>query len=45
MYSCCTSCFGDAYSHFWEAISKTSKTHNLLIQYPNDTYFSALESS
>jgi hypothetical protein len=28
-----------------EAIYETSKIHNLFIQYPNDTYFSALESS
>jgi hypothetical protein len=30
---------------FGEAIIETSKIHNLFIQYPNDTYFSALESS
>jgi hypothetical protein len=27
-----------------EAIHQTSKVHNLFIQYPNKTYFSALES-
>jgi hypothetical protein len=30
---------------FGEAIIETSKIHNLFIQYPNNTYFSALESS
>jgi hypothetical protein len=29
---------------FGEAILQTSKIHNLLIQYTNNTYFSALES-
>jgi hypothetical protein len=29
---------------FEEAIFKTSKIHNLFIHYPNNTYFSALES-
>jgi hypothetical protein len=33
--------FGE-YLRFGEAIIKTSKIHNLLIQYPNNTYFSAL---
>jgi hypothetical protein len=30
---------------FGEAILKTSKIQNLLIQYPNNTYLNALESS
>jgi hypothetical protein len=30
---------------FGEAIIETSKTHNLFIQYPNNTYFSMLEFS
>jgi hypothetical protein len=30
---------------FGEAINKTSKIHNLFIQYPNNTCFSVLESS
>jgi hypothetical protein len=30
---------------FGEAILKTSKIHNSFIQYPNNTYFSVLESS
>jgi hypothetical protein len=30
---------------FGQAILQTSKIHNLFIQYPNYTYFSALESS
>jgi hypothetical protein len=30
---------------FGKAIIKTLKIHNLLTQYPNNTYFSALESS
>jgi hypothetical protein len=29
---------------FEEAIIKTSRIHNLLIQYPDNKYFSALES-
>jgi hypothetical protein len=29
---------------FEEAILKTSKLHNLFIQYPNNTYFIMLES-
>jgi hypothetical protein len=28
-----------------KAMTKTSKIHNLFIQYPNNTYFNALESS
>jgi hypothetical protein len=36
--------FNIAYSYFWRAIIKTSKIHNLLIQYQNNTYFNALES-
>jgi hypothetical protein len=31
--------------NFGEAIIKTSKIHNLLTQYPNNTYFSVLKSS
>jgi hypothetical protein len=34
-----------AYSRFWEVVIETSKIHNLFIQYPNNTYFIALESS
>jgi hypothetical protein len=30
---------------FGEAIIETSKIHNLFIRYPNNTYFSTLESS
>jgi hypothetical protein len=30
---------------FEKAIIETSKIHNLFIQYPNNAYFSALESS
>jgi hypothetical protein len=30
---------------FGEAIIETLKIHNLFIQYPNNTYFSVLESS
>jgi hypothetical protein len=30
---------------FGKAIIETSKIHNLFIQYPNNAYFSALESS
>jgi hypothetical protein len=30
---------------FGEAIIKTSKFHNLFIQHPHNTHFSALESS
>jgi hypothetical protein len=30
---------------FGEAILQTSKIHKLFIQYPNNTYFSALKSS
>jgi hypothetical protein len=30
---------------FGEDILQTSKIHNLFIQYPNNTYFNALESS
>jgi hypothetical protein len=30
---------------FGEAILQTSKIHNLFIQYPNNTYFNAWESS
>jgi hypothetical protein len=37
--------FGIAYLRFWEAIIETSKIHNLFIQYPNNKYFSVLESS
>jgi hypothetical protein len=29
---------------FGEAILQTLKIHNLFIKYPNNTYFSALES-
>jgi hypothetical protein len=30
---------------FGEAILQTSKIHNLFIQYPNNTFFNAMESS
>jgi hypothetical protein len=34
------------YTHaFGQAIIETSNIHNLFIQYPNNTYFSVLESS
>jgi hypothetical protein len=49
IYSYCRSCWIMVLvlpTHaFEEAIIETSKIHNLFIQYPNNTYFSALESS
>jgi hypothetical protein len=49
MYSYCRSCWITVLvlpTHaFGEAIIETSKIHNLFIQYPNSTHFSALESS
>jgi hypothetical protein len=37
---------GDALTYvFGEAIIEISNIHNLFIQYPNNTYFSAMESS
>jgi hypothetical protein len=48
MYSYCRSCWITVLvlpTHtFGEAIIETSRIHNLFIQYPNITYFSALES-
>jgi hypothetical protein len=37
--------FSTAYHVFGEAIIETSKIRNLFIEYPNNTYFSALEFS
>jgi hypothetical protein len=49
MYRSCRSCWITVLilpTHvFGEAIIETSKIHNLVIQYPNNSYFGALESS
>jgi hypothetical protein len=49
MYSNCRSCWITVLvlpTHaFGEAIIEILKIHNLFIQYPNNIYFSALESS
>jgi hypothetical protein len=49
MYTSCKSCWIMVLvlpTHvFGEAIFQTSKTHDFSIQYPNNTYFSTLESS